>query len=352
MSIITQKINARPRLTQYFIESGVFKKNPVVVLDVGVRNGFEQHWDIYKDQIKLIGLELDHEECKKLNAFVQDDNRKCYPVALSDRKGTRKFFIQPHHSSSSFYRSDKLFVERFPGWTPLIPYKFSRVRTSDLDSFVKDNKIKDPDFMKLDIEGAELDVFKGGETTLKNCVGLSTEAVFYPWRNGMPTFSELDIFLRSIGFVLFDLPVFRWEKKATSPLMFTDGVLGPTDRGQVIWTQALYLKDAVAELKLPRLRKKWDTARVLKLASIMELYNLDDCVIELIQEAAKQELLNDYNVSRLIDLATPPLDGEVVFYKEYVRRIKKQGPPRYIKGRRVSEKEYQKYKKSAERSLT
>lgn len=333
MSIITQKINARPGLTKYLVESGVFKKSPIIVLDIGARNGFEEHWDLYGDQINLIGLELDYEECKKLNASTQGDNRKYYPVALSDQKGIRKFFIQPHLASSSFYKSDKLFVERFPGWAPLIPHKSLRVRTSDLDSFVRDNKIKDIDFMKLDIEGAELDVFKGGKATLKNCVGLSTEAVFYPWRKNIPTFSELDIFLRSIGFVLFDLPVFRWEKKTTSPLMFTDGVLGPTDKGQAVWTQAVYFKDAVRELKSLKLRKGWSTFKILKLASLMELYNLEDCVIELIQEAAKQGFLKDHNISRLIDLATPLLNGEIVSYKEYVRRIKKQGPPRYIKGR-------------------
>lgn len=339
MAITTQRINNHPRFTHYIVASGFLKNDPLAVIDAGARNGFEKHWDLYEDQVNLIGLELDHEECKKLNASTKGDNKKYYPVALSDRKGIRKFFIQPHLASSSFYKSDKLFVERFPGWTPLIPHKLLRVRTSDLDSFVRDNKIKDLDFMKFDIEGAELDVFKGGKKTLKNCLGLSTEAVFYPWRKEMPTFSELDIFLRSIGFVLFDLPVFRWEKKTTSPLMFTDRVLGPTDRGQAVWTQAIYLKDPAAELKRG-LINNWPVTRILKLASIMELYNLEDCAIELIQTAAEHGLLKDYDVSLLVDLITPPLNGRTISYVEYVEHIRRVGPPRFINGKRVSKEKY------------
>jgi len=345
MSILTQKIDSRPRLTLNLVASGAFKSSPLTVIDAGSRGGFEKHWDIYGDQINLIGFEVDARECERLNRQNAGRNRQYLPVGLSDSKGKRAFYIQKHIASSSFYKSRPEFLQRFPAWRDLIPHTAKKVYTTDLDSFAVENNLK-PDFIKLDIEGAELDVFRGGVKSLSNSVfGLSTEAVFYPWRENMPTFSDLDIFLRKLGFVLFDLPVFKWEKSPLSPYMYeTKGIFGPTDRGQVIWTQAIYLKDAAAELKSPKLRKKWDAARVLKLASIMELYNLEDCAIELIQTAKKYGLLAGYDSNKLIDLATPPIEGREVSYKEYVRNIKKEGPPRFIDGEKVSKKEYERYK--------
>lgn len=344
MSIITQKINNRPRFTSFLVKHGIFKTAPLVVVDGGARGGFEKHWEIFDYHINLIGFELDKDECRKLNSVPGSNFKKFYPIALGRKTDYKTFHIQPHTASSSFYKSDKVFLKRFPGWKPLIPTRKIRIKTMDLDSFRKDNGIGDVDFLKLDVEGYELEIFKGAKQTLNRCMAVSAEAAFYPWRTGMPTFSEIDIYLRKMGFVLFDLPIFRWEKKTTSPLMFTDGALGPTDRGQVMWTQAIYFKDAFSELDNHKQKKYWDDLKILKLASIMELYNLEDCAIELMLKVRSMGRLKKFNTKLLIDLLTMPIDGKNLDYDQYVKYIKKQGPPRYIDGKKVSRKEYDRLK--------
>jgi len=340
MSIITQRINPRPRLTNFLVSKDVFRNAPLCVIDVGARGGFEEHWDcLYGDQANLIGFEVDTKECEKIN-IKSKKNHRYYPVGLSDKKGSRAFYVQPHIASSSFYETRRDFIDRFPASYDLIPKMTVEVSTLDLDSFVADNGLA-PDFLKLDIEGAELDVFRGGRKCLSGSVfGVSAEAVFYPWREGMPTFADIDSFLRALGFMLYDLPVFRWEKKTLSPYMYEDeGVFGPTDRGQVIWTQAVYLKDSVAELTQNK-TALWPPIRILKMASVMELYNLEDCAIELLQKAVELNLLESYDVSQFIDLATPPLHGKDISYSDYLEHLKKEGPPRFIEGKVVSREEY------------
>ncbi|MEK7507156.1 MAG: FkbM family methyltransferase [Patescibacteria group bacterium] len=343
MAIITQKINTRPQLTKHLVASGIFQLSPLTVIEVGARGGFEKHWDLYGEQIRLVGFEADIGECERLNRQNQDRNRKYFPIGLSHRQGKRTLYIQRHVASSSFYKSREDFLQRFPAAQDLIPHAAIEISTTDLDSFVAKNNLR-PDFMKLDIEGAELDVFRGGTKCLGDSIfGLSTEAVFYPWRENIPTFSELDILLRKLGFVLFDLPIFRWEKKTLSPYMHEqNGTFGPTDKGQVVWTQALYLKDPVAELK-QGLVNRWPVARILKLASIMELYNLEDCALELIDAASQLGLIKKRDRNVLMNLTTPPLNGRTVSYSEYVKYLKKVGAPRYLKGRKVSREEYEKY---------
>lgn len=345
MPIVTQKINPRPRLTDHLVRSNAFAGSPLAVIDVGARGGFERHWDLFGDQASLVGFEVDPDECEKLNLQNQNRNRRYFPIGLSYCKGHRTFHVQNHVASSSFYRSREDFLGRFPASSDLIPHTTVDVPTTDLDSFAAENRFY-PEFLKLDIEGAELDVFRGGTDCLNNSVfGISAEAVFYPWREGMPTFSDLDIMLRDFGFVLHDLPIFRWERKTLSPYMFEDsGIFGPTmERGQVVWTQAIYLKDPVHDLRRGRLGD-WTETRVLKMACMMELYNLQDCAIELIQEARASGLLVSHDTGQLIDLLTPPLNGRDVTYAEYVEYLRQEGPPRFIQGKQVTRAEYDKLK--------
>ena len=93
-------------------------------------------------------------------------------------------------------------MSRFPGWKDLIPNKTERLATTDLDSFVKRELISQIDFIKLDIEGAELEVFKGAKKTLQGSLGISTEAVFYPWRKGMPNGWDLSTGFSGLLWVL------------------------------------------------------------------------------------------------------------------------------------------------------
>lgn len=322
MPVKTHEINPDPRFTKHLVKTGAFEKSPLVVIDVGARGGFEKQWDLYENQIQLIGFEPDVDECHRLNTEEHRPNREYFPIALAQKRGWRGLNIQPHISSCSFYESDPDFLCRFAdGWEDLIPKRVESIPTTTLDIFIKESSIGDIDFIKLDTEGAELDIFKGGSNTLKSVLGLSTEAVFVPWRKGMPTFTDIDLFLRSLGFVLYDLPILRWARKTLSPQMFLNRVPGPTLNGQVIWTQAIYFRDAVAEM---RTSNDWDRTKFLKQASIMELYNLNDCAMELVQHAFKNGLLSAYDEKKLLDLLVPPLNSRVVSYDEYIDQFKQK----------------------------
>ncbi len=72
-----------------------------------------------------------------------------------------------------------------------------------LDSIVAETRVKGPLFIKLDVEGAELDVLRGAEETLKDTCGLLIEC---PVRNaGGPQFLDIYAHLGARGFSLFDM---------------------------------------------------------------------------------------------------------------------------------------------------
>jgi hypothetical protein len=52
-----RNLHPDPNFIKSLVEEKSFENDPLVVVDVGARKGFEKHWDHYGDQISLIGFE-------------------------------------------------------------------------------------------------------------------------------------------------------------------------------------------------------------------------------------------------------------------------------------------------------
>jgi FkbM family methyltransferase len=57
------------------------------------------------------------------------------------------------------------------------------------------------DLLKIDIQGSELSVFQNGRAKLANAVAVQTEVSFIPLYKSQPVFGDIDLELRSLGFV-------------------------------------------------------------------------------------------------------------------------------------------------------
>ena len=97
---------------------------------------------------------------------------------------------------------------------------------------------------------------------------------------GRPFFSDLDAFLRSEGLHFFDLLGLHNMGRADFPVtsMHTPG-LNPY-QGQLIEAHALYFRDPIASQT--DLDSNFTPARVLKLASIVEIYGQVEYAFELL----------------------------------------------------------------------
>jgi FkbM family methyltransferase len=324
-----KNINTSPKFTRYLITERAFEKKPLVTVDVGARGGFEKHWATYGDQIRLIGFEADTEECERLNQQGLGPGKRFYPYALHQDKGRRNFYSTAYPASSSFYQPDMKELQRFPDRTNLTVVDTIPLETIDFDSFANENNIDHVDFIKLDAESAELDILKGAAGFLsKSVIGLSIEIWFQPWHLRQPVFSDVDSYLGGLGFRLYDLEVYRVSREAL-PEVTTSPIPGPSKRGQVISGEVLYLRDGTCEIENTNLPvDDWDEVRILKLASIMELFNLPDCAIELIQATQRKGLICDRDTNKLVDLLTPGERGKQVSYNAYlelVREAKQRG---------------------------
>ena len=77
-----------------------------------------------------------------------------------------------------------------------------KVVARSLDAVVEEKGWPLPDLIKMDVQGAELDVLKGAEKTLKSCKNLILELQKVEYNKGAPLQQDVVDYLNSIGFVM------------------------------------------------------------------------------------------------------------------------------------------------------
>jgi len=121
----------------------------------------------------------------------------------------------------------------FPEWGSVVEER--DVQTHRLD----DLDIDDFDLLKIDVKGAELMVLQNGRERLREAVAVHTEVSFVPLYLGQPTFGDVDIELRSQGFVPHSMPeVKQW---AIAPTAFGDNLYTPGN--QLLEADIVYVRD-------------------------------------------------------------------------------------------------------------
>ena len=95
------------------------------------------------------------------------------------------------------------------------------------------------DFIKIDIQGAELMAFKGGVERLKGVSVIHTEVSFLPMYVGQPLFAKVEQFLRLHGFMLHRF--FLVMSRFISPFLLNNEVYG--GMSQAIQADAIFVRD-------------------------------------------------------------------------------------------------------------
>jgi hypothetical protein len=173
------------------------------------------------------------------------------------------------------------------------------VESITLDTFADTIEDKHIDFIKIDIEGSESDALMNAEQMLKNksVLGIKTELWWDPIQKGQKSFAELDIFLRTQGFRLFDLEWHNYHCYMRSYLpsgrlaaeLGDDGesiinfrMMERPRYGQALTGDALYLRDPIADEIEGTSHLNIDSATLLRLAAIFDIFDYSDCAIELL----------------------------------------------------------------------
>jgi len=110
------------------------------------------------------------------------------------------------------------------------------VETRRLDDIAEISKI---DFLKIDVQGAEIAVFRGGRTRLSSAVVVQTEVCFMQLYKGQALFGEIDREMRSFGFVPHIF--FPTERVMISPLQINGNPRAKMNHA--VFRDVVYVRD-------------------------------------------------------------------------------------------------------------
>jgi len=106
------------------------------------------------------------------------------------------------------------------------------------------------DFVKLDIQGAELTVLKNGSAKLRDCLAIQLEVSFVCLYENQPPFGELDLWMRSQGYLPHRfLDVKRWSIALT---VFGGDFRAPGN--QLLESDIVYIRNPLALEELSNLQ--------------------------------------------------------------------------------------------------
>jgi FkbM family methyltransferase len=240
----------------------------VTVVDGGARWGVPTQWTWFRPYVHVIAFEPDPDEAERLDALYADDATvTVVPRALGAKSGAVPFYLTADRSGSSMYEPSDL--PRFPWYrpgsvtneSPAKPFAVTEVDVVSLDDWIASGDLGPIDAMKLDVQGAELDILQGGTAVLETVRMLTAEVHFNQMYHGAALFGEVDALLRERGFELWRFPVvahYDQEGKRVPEVdrvdvMWFDShpVPVPALPGQAIWADAVYVKRNFANPHAP-----------------------------------------------------------------------------------------------------
>lgn len=171
--------------------------NPKRVIDIGANIGnFSRKLYYHYPNCNIIMVEA-NPNCKP---YLQISQIPFDIIGLSDNKGIKDFYVEKLNNvgtGASFYKENTEF------------YSENNVEIIKIPTETLDNKNyfngKPIDFVKIDVQGSELDILNGGEITIKNTEQVLLELSLVEYNIGSPSIEKVVDKMVEYGFYIVDI---------------------------------------------------------------------------------------------------------------------------------------------------
>jgi hypothetical protein len=318
-------MNYQPTMTPLLLQSPVLEQ--FTLIDVGCAGGLDPLWRMFGSRLHAHGLDAKQEECSRLQAVETNPNvryhgyfigveeshsfnqsrRTACPVASAYLGG-----VWDRSSSAAAYR----LRNSLP--TNVLQGKLAEQRIG-VGKFAKAQSLRDIDFIKIDLDGADLEAVVSAEEIIRPCgvLGFMIECLFTGSAHETEnSFHNIDRSMRRLGFQLYNLTTERYTRGCLPGIFVYDNPW-QTKTGPLFWGESIYFRDGAA----PDYHKFWgeelSLPKLAKLAILYELFRMPDCAAELIL-AHRDRFAEIANPDQLLDALTPPLHGTQLSHSAYL----------------------------------
>jgi FkbM family methyltransferase len=183
---------------------------PVYLCDIGANNG---HWSsvmrrVNPDLKHVVMFEPQKKYLDHLNELKLDGvTKKLFNCGLGSSEETK--LILGGGASASLFEASSNQLNYFPN---SIDNNTEQIEISLLDKIYADNSLPFPDVIKLDVQGYELNVLKGGLEVFTKAKYIVIELSMREFYIGQPPLWELLKCLEDYGFTLIDKG-YEWRTK-------------------------------------------------------------------------------------------------------------------------------------------
>jgi FkbM family methyltransferase len=198
---------------------------------------------------------------------------------------------------TSVLTPDQHMLSQFPNfseWGQIVGETL--VKTRCLDDITE---IESLDFLKIDVQGAELSVFRHGQMRLRQAVAIQTEVSFLPLYKDQPSFGEIDLELRKQGFVPHAFAAIK--KWMISPLRSENNPFAAIN--QLLEADVVYVRDFTHPDDM-------STEQLKHLALIAHhLYGSFDLAMNCIQHLVKREAVSSNAMHEYMSTCVTKVDS-------------------------------------------
>lgn len=207
-SIVSEKIkiNIRNKLEICHPKNSLYRLkefgiNPDLVVDAGAYHGIwtKNHLQFFPNATWLV-----IEPQKQFNSIINNNFKSSNIKFILNNNLLYKedgveidFYVVSQtdcKTGSSIYQENKRELESI------------KIKSKTLDTLCKENDLLDKKtFLKLDLQGAELDCLEGSEILLGSTLAIILETNILNYNIGSPIYRDVDNYLSSRGFRLFDI---------------------------------------------------------------------------------------------------------------------------------------------------
>jgi FkbM family methyltransferase len=170
--------------------------NPKTVFDVGAARGTNALYDAFPlaHHVLIEPLEENRACLNELSGRLI--SAECIIAAAARESGTVVFNVHPDFDGSSmYYECEDSNVNGTPRNVPTIT----------LDDIWRERKLQAPCLVKIDVQGAELDVLKGATEVMNNTEYIILEVSLFKFFVNGPQFSDVIRFMNDHDFVVYDV---------------------------------------------------------------------------------------------------------------------------------------------------
>jgi len=170
---------------------------PSMIIDIGA---YEGHWTKEVIEIfpfaKILMVEAQRKKEQTLEEITTIfPNVEYYIGLLSSTTGEEKYFFEGE--TTSHVMNDISAIGTL-----------NKLKTETLDNILVANKIQLPDFLKLDVQGHELEVLKGGENALAHAEICLLEISLMDLGDKTPLLAQVVSFMAGRNFQAYDISQF------------------------------------------------------------------------------------------------------------------------------------------------